>query len=765
MIITNDKTLVNLHSPLRQIEAKVELLSGGSTTSTVTKEGYSICVDNPKAQNIRFVNNTNSNVDIYRFGKNIIDYTKAEDRQGNPLTIIEDGVLWDKTINYYFYMPCFIPAGVGFDVSCYSDYEENPDTLSAQFQVMFEDGTQKAFTNGNNYWHIAKKNIIKIGFRKTNTNTTETTPIKVTHIQVELVDMLPTNDIIVSDYNENTIYRGYNPTEYVRYIAPQIVTASAGETVGGFASLPFMSFYAYSAAAASGVSVSMSYDLIETTTDTVTYTNKDAIKSIEIDRTAEEGKFFGFGISQKLKLNLTDKDKIIKLDYSNPYQVSFCADTVYINTFPDFYANESESYRDELTNDIELVAYDKLTAAAGYTLAQAGYTGGTMTDRQLAELLAQFLGLNLVLYDTSVFMGDTYAAIFNIEGTETVREVLDDLAEVSQSIYYIEGSSLIFKRLDKDGNPVLQISKADYFDLTSGAAHTLQCICHTTELGEALYSGMEGGTTQYVRNNCIWENRAELPELLDAAMAAVGGSAISQYSLSWRGNYLVQPGDKIAITTKDNGSLVSYLLNDTITYNGGYSQKSSWNYIENKSETANNPSTLGEAIKHTFAKVDKVNKEIEMVVSETQKNVGNIAELQLTTSTIGASVTSMEERQESTNEELEQLTQKVNATMTAEDMQIEIQKEVAKGTTKVTTTTGFTFDDRGLTVAKSGSEMETTITEDGMTVYRSGKEVLTANNTGVDATNLRATTYLVIGNNSRFEDYGSSRTGCFWIGG
>ena len=61
--------------------------------------------------------------------------------------------------------------------------------------------------------------------------------------------------------------------------------------------------------------------------------------------------------------------------------------------------------------------------------------------------------------------------------------------------------------------------------------------------------------------------------------------------------------------------------------------------------------------------------------------------------------------------------------------------------------------------------METQITEDGMVVYRNEDAVLTANNVGVDAVNLHATTYLIIGENSRFEDYGGSRTGCFWIGG
>lgn len=83
---------------------------------------------------------------------------------------------------------------------------------------------------------------------------------------------------------------------------------------------------------------------------------------------------------------------------------------------------------------------------------------------------------------------------------------------------------------------------------------------------------------------------------------------------------------------------------------------------------------------------------------------------------------------------------------------------------KVTTATGFTFNEEGLTVSKTGSEMETQITEDGMTVSKNGSVVLTANNIGVDAVNLHATTYLIIGQNSRFEDY-NGRTGCFWIGG
>lgn len=114
--------------------------------------------------------------------------------------------------------------------------------------------------------------------------------------------------------------------------------------------------------------------------------------------------------------------------------------------------------------------------------------------------------------------------------------------------------------------------------------------------------------------------------------------------------------------------------------------------------------------------------------------------------------------------QFETLTNKVDATMTSEQVQLAISTEVAKGASKVTTSTGFTFDDNGLTINKSDSEMSTNIDEDGMSIFRNSEEVLTADNTGVNATNLHATTYLIIGTNSRFEDYGSNRTGCFWIG-
>ena len=150
-------------------------------------------------------------------------------------------------------------------------------------------------------------------------------------------------------------------------------------------------------------------------------------------------------------------------------------------------------------------------------------------------------------------------------------------------------------------------------------------------------------------------------------------------------------------------------------------------------------------------------------------NKDNIASLMLNTDSINATVQRLETATNSNiselNGEIENLTNRVNASITAEDVKLSIEEELSNGVSKVITSTGFTFDEEGLTVSKSNSEMTTTITEDGMRVYKDNTEMLSASNIGVNAVNLRATTYLIIGKNSRIEDYGENRTGCFWVGG
>lgn len=508
-------------------------------------------------------------------------------------------------------------------------------------------------------------------------------------------------------------------------------------------------------------------ELWEGSTLADTYNQYYGIKEFSIERIGES-KFFGFGICQRLNIHLIDIERYIHITTADSMKVFLSTGGDYINQFPDFFV--TETHRDENTNELSITAYDAIYRSSSHNINELGLVA-PYSILGFAESVASFLGVGL---QVAAEAANSFSLVFdngaNFEGTETLREALNAIAEATQTIYYINSeNTLVFKRLDKSGEAVETIDKEKYITLESGDNRRLASICHATELGDNVLASLEvTGTTQYIRDNPFWDLREDVGELVENALAAIGGLTINQFSCYWRGNPLIELGDKINLTAKDNNLVSSFLLDDVISYNGSLSQETRWSF-EDSEETESNPSNIGDALKQTFARVDKVNKQIDLVVSKTEENAERLTNLQLTTDDITASVekvqTNVNTTLESVNKDMTELSNKVAATITAEDLTIEIQSQLSNGIDKVTTSTGFTFNEEGLTVSKTGSEMETTITEDGMTVYRDEEAVLTANNVGVNATNLHATTYLIVGGNSRFEDFGDNRTGCFWIGG
>ena len=286
-------------------------------------------------------------------------------------------------------------------------------------------------------------------------------------------------------------------------------------------------------------------------------------------------------------------------------------------------------------------------------------------------------------------------------------------------------------------------------------------------------------------------------------MTKIGGITITQFNCDWGGNYLIEIGDKIALTQEDFSEVNTYFLSDIITYAGTLNESSEWEYTDEEPETYANPTNIGERINQTFAKVDKVNKEITLIAQDVADTASKMAELKLTTdsielrveavenkeydiskdenfkaltekvsrleltdSDIRASVSATEESINATNANVATLTNEVNLKVSADDVKIAITNTLNEGVDKVVTSTKkYTFDDTGLNIGSTDSEITTTVSEDGMKIYRQSQEVLVADNQGVKAEDLHATTYLIIGNNSRLEDWQNTYTACFWIGG
>lgn len=492
----------------------------------------------------------------------------------------------------------------------------------------------------------------------------------------------------------------------------------------------------------------------ETLVDTYTYNG--ALQSFTVERVGNSNKFFGYGICTKLTVQLRDKQRAISIRKGQGMEVVVGVGCQYLYTCPIFFVDEIK--RDENTNNLTITAYDVIYRATSHTVSEI-VIPTSYTILGFANACAAVLGMPIKVEGTNTLFNVSYPYGANYEGTESIRDALDDIAEATGTIYYMNNNwELTFKKLNINGEPVLHIDKSKYYTLSSKTSFNLETIVSATELGDnvSATTGSEG-ETQYIRDNPFWELRDDIATLLNNTLAAVGGLTLTQFDCKWRGNFLLEIGDKISLTTKDDTIITSYVLNDTITYNGGLIGNTQWSYTTAQNETASNPATLGDALKQTFAKVDKVNKQIDLVVSDVAENSEQISSIQMTTNDISASVSSF-------SDDIAELRKEVTTKMTAEDVQIIIDSNETTEVSNVHTTTGFTFDADGLTVNKSGTEIKTTITEDGMTVYRSEEAVLIANNQGVQAEDLHATTYLIVGRNSRFEDLGTDRTACFWIG-
>lgn len=526
--------------------------------------------------------------------------------------------------------------------------------------------------------------------------------------------------------------------------------------------------------------VSAKVELYKDSALAYTWTNKDRIKKITIERVGDETKFFGYGICQKANIHLIDVNKEIT-DYTTQCYLklfftsrdTLLDDYEYLNILPQFYI--TRCIRDENTNELSITAYDALYNASNHTLDELGITPPYYI-RDVANAISVFLTGKSANRNLETSLWDIYYEEgANYSGGETLREVLDDIAEVTTSIYFISADGGIkFVTLRNENTSLLTIDKSKYITLVNKENRRLGAITHTTELGDNITaSGTQIGTTQYIRDNPFFNLIGDIDIQLQRAWEIVQNLTINQFDCLWRGNFYLELGDRFSLIGKDNNLFYSFLLNDVWEYDGAFRQKTQWVYTNSDTETAAAPATIGNILKDTYAKVDKVNKEIELVAQDVENIPQEIAAIKLTTSSITSSVQSIEREIGAQGDRLTEVEGAIEnystqLEQTAEQIKIEIKEEILNEgvTTSVTTTTGFTFNEEGLKVEKSGSEMSTLISEDGMTIYRGNTGVLTADNTGVYAANLRATTYLIIGVNSRFEDYDNNqRTGCFWIGG
>ena len=291
----------------------------------------------------------------------------------------------------------------------------------------------------------------------------------------------------------------------------------------------------------------------------------DNLKSFTVARTGERGKFFGFGVSQKLTVNLIDYERDLNITKDNYIEVELGVGVDYVYPYPRFFVDNIS--RDETTNEITIEAYDALNAAAAHTVEELNLPD-SYTLKGVAVACATLLGLPLGPVDDERFEL-YYPNGANLEGTETIREVLNAIADATQTIYFIDSNwNLCFKRIVDD--EYCLITQEQYFELQMEEPRVLASIVETNDLGDGLSVVADGveGETQYIRNNPFLELREDRASLIAQAITVMGGRTIIPFNCSWRGNFLLEIGDAIGLEQKNYSNAITYVLDDSLTFNG-----------------------------------------------------------------------------------------------------------------------------------------------------------------------------------------------------
>ena len=337
------------------------------------------------------------------------------------------------------------------------------------------------------------------------------------------------------------------------------------------------------------------------------------------------------------------------------------------------------------------------------------------------------------------------------DATYTFRDVLDEIAQAAGGMIAFVGEELdvIYP---KDNGDVIDSSNLKTLKMGAGYGPVNSIVLARSPQEDNIYrqdgdSVKEYGITEIrIENNQIIDSHRE--DFIEGIFGALFGLRFETYELESFGIGYLKLGDIFTIQTPDGERHTALMLCDDLKITQGLTEESRLEAPEVTETDYKAASETDRVLNKTVLTVNKQSQEIAALVSKTE-TIGN------TVDGLETTVTHMSE-----------------VMIDADSVDIKIAEAVG-GIDSIETSTGYTFDKEGLHIQKriDGEVvgMENRLDNTGMYVKNEGDDILTANNEGVDAVNLKSRQYLIIGDNSRFENYNNGkdgkRTACFYIGG
>lgn len=365
------------------------------------------------------------------------------------------------------------------------------------------------------------------------------------------------------------------------------------------------------------------------------------IKSIKIETTGINGKFFGVSYCQKLSVSFIDKDKKINFSKNDEIAIFLCPTEKYNAPDADSYYNVAyapyfiDSFkRDEKTGEVSAIGYDIMGVASNtpFSLGE----GNSFTLQQILDRCKTLTGMSGVNGINVSYLPESWTREqINLSGKETVRDILTAIAEITGSFMFIypywtndDVGSICFYTYPRKQRVYTQlgylyqetyIDKSRYFELTSDKPYKLTGIASVNELEDFVAVG----TTE--QQQVIYSNPflTLLPDetqqtILTGILNQLKDISFTPFNCEWRGDPRLEPVDWLTFEDKNGNKFTSYMLNETFEYNGGFKSTIWWEGAESERTDINSKSISNNILK-TKATVDKVKGEITLEVSRAKE--------------------------------------------------------------------------------------------------------------------------------------------------
>ena len=355
------------------------------------------------------------------------------------------------------------------------------------------------------------------------------------------------------------------------------------------------------------------------------YANK--LQSIEQEVSAVKGKMFGAVVSYKSTIKLIDVKNVVQVNVGAKASPQIGINGELLPMTPVYISSNTF---DEVKGIRTLIGEDAIGFTDKYIWNDIkNDLGDTFIIQDVFAAIASKIGTEFMITGELPNVNAVYTkATFNVNGDETLRQILTAAAEATGAMVFINGNGKMEIKM-LSNTIALAIDKNVQFDLSTEPSSSLSGIISINELNDMISVGNNSSYVSVISVNPFIDPTDDSSQgKLQNLFVKYQGNTFYPYKLKWRGNPALEIGDKIRLTLRDGSVIDTWYLGEKVKYTGGMSAESSWEADESEKPEVGSQ-TIADTTRRTMAKVDKANQKITLLTEASGEQGQKISQLEV----------------------------------------------------------------------------------------------------------------------------------------